>query len=495
MFSKKKKPIKEITGNDPRLAKAMQAQMDKLAGTTIAGEKQSEAGNGRDFNNARESWMRGQMEKAKAHADHFFMTDDDLPLSRHLLMLSIFSFFIIIIAWACFAKLEEVTRGDGKVIPSSEIQKISSLEGGILDEILIKEGDEVQAGQILVRLRNVAASSDVQSNEARYLGMLATVTRLQAEAEGRMPSFPDEVIKGAPRSVTEEMNAFRANQDKINSQMIVFQQQKSQRSQELNELQIKANDLRGQLSLAEEEKAMVAPLVASGSAPKMELLQLDRMIKERQTELNSVNAAIPRARSAIGEAEARMNELKSTARATAQMELSAQLSEMNAIKEGLVGLVDRRDRTEIKSPVNGYVKDLRVYTQGGVVQPGQEFIEIVPKDDQLLVEGRIRPKDIAFIYPNQPAIVKITAYDFSIYGGLKGNVVSISPDAVTDEEGESYYMVRVRTEENTLKRAGEELPIIPGMVASVDILTGEKTVMEYLLKPFIKTLDNAMNER
>lgn len=491
MFRKKKKPLKEITGKDPRLAKALQSQMDQLAGTTVANEGSTQ----KKFNEARESWVRGQVEKAKAHADNFFMTDDDLPLSRHLLMVSIFSFFILIIIWASMANLEEVTRGDGKVIPSSEVQKISSLEGGILDDILIKEGDEVVAGQTLVRLRDVAASSDLGSNKARYLGMLATVTRLQAEAEGKMPDFPEEVIKGAPQSVTEEMNAYRANQDKINSQMIVFEQQKSQRSQELNELQIKANDLRGQLSLAEEERAMVAPLVASGSAPKMELLQLDRMIKERQTELNSVTAAIPRARSAIGEANARMSELKSTARATAQTELSAKLSEMNAIKESLAGLADRRDRAEIKSPVNGYVKELRVYTKGGVVQPGQEFIEIVPKDDQLLVEGRIKPKDIAFIYPNQPAVVKITAYDFSIYGGLKGNVVSISPDAITDEEGESYYLVRVRTEENSLKRAGEILPIIPGMVASVDILTGEKTVMEYLMKPFIKTLDNAMNER
>jgi adhesin transport system membrane fusion protein len=295
--------------------------------------------------------------------------------------------------------------------------------------------------------------------------------------------------------VAEEMNAFRANQDRINTQTMIFQQQKSQRSQELNELQIKQNDLRGQLSLAEEEKALVAPLVASGSAPRMELLQLERQIKERQTELNSVTAAIPRARSAIAEADARIRDINSTAKATAQTELSAKLTEMNAIRESLTGLADRRERTEIKSPVNGYIKEVAVYTQGGVVQPGQTFIEIVPKDDQLLVQARISPKDIAFLYPDQDAVVKITAYDFSVYGGLKGKVVSISPDAVTDEEGNSYYLVRIRTEDNTLKRRDEVLPIIPGMVASVDILTGEKTVMEYLMKPFIKTLDGAMRER
>ncbi len=484
---KKKKPIKEISGNDPRLAQALKSQMDQLSGIDTPPIKA--------FDTQRSAWMNDQIGKAKAHAEHFFMTDDDMPLSRHILMISIVLFFFIAIAWANYAVLEEVTRGDGTVIPSSEIQKISSLEGGILEEMLVKEGDEVEVGQTLARLRDVAAASEYGSSEARYLGTLATVTRLQAEAEGKVPQFPENVMKGAPQSVAEEMNTFRANQDRINTQTMIFQQQKSQRSQELNELQIKQNDLRGQLSLAEEEKAMVAPLVASGSAPRMELLQLDRQIKERQTELNSVTAAIPRARSAISEADARIRDINSTAKATAQTELSAKLTEMNAIRESLTGLADRRERTEIKSPVNGYIKEVAVYTQGGVVQPGQTFIEIVPKDDQLLVQARISPKDIAFLYPDQDAVVKITAYDFSVYGGLKGKVVSISPDAVTDEEGNSYYLVRIRTEDNTLKRRDEVLPIIPGMVASVDILTGEKTVMEYLMKPFIKTLDGAMRER
>ena len=416
-------------------------------------------------------------------------------LANHVLLFFIVGFFILFFIWASFAKLDEVTRGDGRIIPSSEVQKISSLEGGIIDDMLVKKGDEVQAGQVLVRLSDIAASSDLGSNEARYLGLLATVTRLQAEVEGKIPEFPENVMKGAPQSVTEEMNAYRANKDKVNSMTMITEQQKSQRSQELNELQIRASDLRGQLALVQEEKAMVAPLVAKGSAPKMELLQLDRQIKEKQTELNGVNAAIPRARAAISEANARIDEVKSTAKAQAQTELSAKLIEMNAIKEGLVGLKDRKDRSAITSPVNGYVKDIKVYTIGGVVQPGQEFIEIVPKDDQLLVEARINPKDIAFLYPDQPAVVKITAYDFAIYGGLNGKVVAISPDAVTNEEGDSFYLVQILTDENALRRKGEVLPIIPGMVASVDILTGEKTVMEYLLKPFIKTLNESMNER
>lgn len=435
------------------------------------------------------------MGQLQAHAERFLEVDEELPLSLHLILIGTVLAIGLLILWASFAKLDERARGNGKIIPSSEVQKIASLEGGIIEEILIKKGDEVEAGQILVRLSDIAASSDLGSNEQRYLGLLATVTRLQAEVEGKIPEFPDEVMQGVPQSVSEEMNAYSANKDKIANQTSIMQQQKSQREQELNELRVRSSGLSAELSLIQDEKRMIEPLVQRGSAPQQELLQLDQRIKQKQTELSGVNAGIPRAKAAIAEANARIEEVKSTAKAQAQTELSAKLIEMNAIKEGLSGLQDRKDRTEIKSPVNGYIKDLKVYTKGGVVQPGQDFIEIVPKDDQLLVEARVNPKDIAFLYPDQPAMVKITAYDFSIYGGLKGKLVEISPDAITDENGDSFYVVRIQTEKNALERKGEVLPIIPGMVASVDILTGEKTIMEYLLKPFIKTLKNSLHER
>lgn len=483
MLGKKKKPIKEIKGTDPNFANAMKMQ---------ARENMTDVERAADD---KKQWLSEHIVRVQAHGERFFHTDEDMPLSSHLLLFFILAFFTLFFLWASFAKLDEVTRGDGTVIPSSEVQKISSLEGGIVEKFYFKKGDEVKKGDTIVRLSDIAASSDLGSNNVRYLGLLAAVSRLQAEVEGRMPEFPEEVMQGAPQAVTEEMNAYRANKDQIASQTSIMEQQKSQRSQELNELQMRSSDIRGQLSLIREEKAMVEPLVARGAAPRMELLQLDRQIKEKQTELNGVLSAIPRARSAIGEANARIGEVKSASKAQAQTELAAKSIEMNAIKQGLAGLVDRKTRADIKSPVNGYIKDMKVYTVGGVVQPGQEFIEIVPKDDQLLVEAKINPKDIAFLYPDQPAVVKITAYDFAIYGGLKGKVVAISPDAVTNEEGKSFYLVTIMTEENALKRRGEELPIIPGMVASVDILTGEKTVMEYLLKPFIKTLNNSLNER
>jgi adhesin transport system membrane fusion protein len=444
----------------------------------------------------RSQWAREQLSKAEAHADRFFTTDEELPLRDHLLLVFIGLFFVVFLLWANFATLDQVTRGDGKVIPSTEIQIIQHQEGGIVREFLAKEGQEVKAGQVLMKLSDVGSSSDLGANQKRYLGLKAKAQRLQAQTEGKIsPEFTDDVMRGVPESVTEELNAFRADSNSLQSQLSVLDEQVRQRQQEINELNQRAGDLRGVIGLSQQERNTVAPLVERGSAPKLELLQLDRAIKEKQTELNSSLSSIPRAKAAASEAQARINELKTSARAKAQADLSLTTAEMNAIKETLSALSDRQKRTDILSPVEGVIKDFKVNTVGGVIQPGQEVVEIVPKDDQLLVEARVRPADIAFLYPGQKAIVKITAYDYSIYGSLKGDLVDISADTITNEKGESFYRVRIRTDETQLKRHGEVLPIIPGMVASVDILTGKKTVMEYLMKPLFKTLDNSMKER
>jgi len=444
----------------------------------------------------RRDWAKEKKDLVKAHLMRFFDADEDMPLWRHTLFSAIIGFFVVFIFWANFATLEEVTRGDGKVIPSTEVQSLQSLEAGIVEEFLVQEGDDVEAGEVLIRLSDIDASSDLGAGQARYYGLLAAISRLQAEAQGlKTVNFPDEVMKASPESVTEEMKAFRANKRTQQDQLNILQQQLSQREQEIRELQTRAADIRGVIRLQQQEKEMVEPLVARGSAPKMELLQLERTIKEKNTELNTTLSGLPRAKSAAGEVRARIDDLKSSFQAQAQVELTAKQIELNEIKERLSSLTERKTRTELKSPVNGTVKEILFNTVGGVVRPGEDIIQIVPKDDQLLVEARIRPSDIAFLYPGQEAVVKITAYDFSIYGGLKGEVVNISADTIEDEEGNSFYRVRIKTDKTELVRKGEVLPIIPGMVASVDILTGKKTVMQYLMKPFFKTLDNAMTER
>lgn len=473
------------------MSKGFKIKIPGLEGEPSGGVNESE-----NWTAIRQEWAKEQAGIARARAMAFFEVDDEMPLSKHLLLVFIFLFFVFFILWANFATLDEVTRGMGKIIPSSEVQAMQTIDAGIVDEILVKEGDQVEAGQILARLSDIEASSDLGANRARYLGLLASITRLQAEAEGKSEVvFPAEVEKEAPNSVTEELNTFRANERQREGQKKVLQEQLTQREQEVDEINSRIGDLRGVIGMQRDEKNMIAPLVAKGSAPKLELLQLERAIKEKSAELNGLQASLPRSKTAVDEAKARLADLESTMKADAQKELAAKLTEMNEIRERLTALKERKTRKEIRSPVSGTIQDITVKTLGGVVKPGEDFIKIVPKDDQLIVEARVKPSDRAFIYPGQPAVIKLTAYDFAVYGGLKGELLDISADTFEDEKGDTYYRVRLRTYETQLKRKDEVLPIIPGMVASVDILTGKKTVMQYLMKPLIKTLDDAMNER
>ncbi|MEK7802747.1 MAG: HlyD family type I secretion periplasmic adaptor subunit, partial [Pseudomonadota bacterium] len=440
--------------------------------------------NPEDWGRLQQGWMKERSERVAAYADRYFMTDDELPLHRHMILVIIFIFFATFIVWASFAEIDETARGEGQIVPAGDVQVVQNLEGGIVDAFLVHEGESVKKDQVLVRLRDVGANSDLGANETKYMGLLASITRLQAEVDGKLTvEFPEEINKKSPQSVTEELNAFRTDRDKLQGQLSVLQQQLAQRRQEVNELNSKANDLRGVIGLSQQQRNMTAPLVAKGSAPKMELLQLDRDIKEKQSELNSAREAIPRAKSAIAEAEARMDEMKRSFVAEAQTELAAKTAEMNTVKQTLGALEDTKSRTEIRSPVNGTIQDFKVNTVGGVVKPGDAIVEVIPMDDKLLVEAKIKPSDIARLRPGLPAMVKITAYDFTIYGGLKGEVVDISADTIKNEKGESFYRVKIRTYENSLHRKDEVLPIIPGMVASIDIQTGKKTVMDYLMKP------------
>jgi adhesin transport system membrane fusion protein len=437
-----------------------------------------------------------KLDKAAAYAEKFLVTDDELPLHRHMQLLTICGCILVFLVWASFAKLDQVARGEGKVIPSSEIQQLQHQEGGTVDAILVKEGEKVQMNQVIMRLSNVGASSDLGASEAKYNGLKAKLIRLQAEADGKgMPEFPDDLTKAAPEAVSLELNTYRADTLKLSSEIDVLRSQLNQREQEVNEITTKISDTNRVISLAQQEMDMISPLVERGSAPKRDLLQMQQQMAQHKTDLNGLRAALPRARAAVEEARARLSDATTQFRAGAQADLAQTQIEMQTIGQTLGGLEDKKARTEIRSPVDGIVKDLKINTVGGVVKPGETVAEIVPTDDTLLVEARIRPADIAFIYPGQKAMVKLTAYDFSIYGGLPGEVADISADSITDEKGNSFYRVKVRTKVTSIKHEGQELPIIPGMVATVDILTGERTVMEYMLKPLIKTVDSAMRER
>ncbi|MGM0421555.1 MAG: HlyD family type I secretion periplasmic adaptor subunit, partial [Pseudomonadota bacterium] len=357
----------------------------------------------------------------RKYDDDVFDPYEGIHMRDHFLLYAIFFILLVFIVWANFASLEEVTRGEGTVIPSSEVKVIQNLEGGIIDEILVHEGDTVEKDQTLVRLRNVQASSDLSSNLKRYLGTKAIVQRLEAEAAGlEAIVFTDDVIQGAPESVANERETFLAKIAQSRHQLGILEQQLDQKQQEVAELERRISDTQKVLNLSTREMDMLRPAVERGSAPEMELLQLERSIAERQSELNGLRLALPRSRSAVNEVEQRIAEHNSTRRAEAQNELAERIVEMNALGETLSALEDRRDRTTIISPVKGVITDIKFATEGGVVQPGEDIMEVVPMDDSLLVEAKIRPSDIAFLFQGQKAVVKITAYDYTIYGGLDG---------------------------------------------------------------------------
>lgn len=367
----------------------------------------------------------------------------------HIILWTSLLFFIVAIIWANYAILDEVTTGQGKVIPSSEVQVIQNLEGGIIQNIFVKEGQIVKKDQILMQIDNTRFMASYAEAEKKIDALEIEVIRLNAQISKTKPVFPEKFTKSYPRLVQDQLSLYES------------------RMRELNQLEIA-------LELAQKELNLTRPLLKGGSVSEVEVIRLERTVSEIKGNIEKFK--------------------------------SEELDKLNKARTELFALVeankadkDRLTRTTVRSPVYGIVKQIKTTTIGGVVQPGSDLLEIVPLDDTLLIEAKIRPSDIGFIHPGQKAIVKITAYDFSIYGGLEGVVEHISADTIidekTDKKEESYYIVKVRTEKNYLGTEKKPLPIIPGMQATVDILTGQKSVLQYLLKPIIKAKQSALRER
>ena len=413
----------------------------------------------------------------------------------HLLLFVIAAFFVIFFAWASWAELEEVTRGEGKVIPSSQVQVVQNLEGGIVAEIPVREGAIVEPGEVLLRIDDVRAASELRESRQRYLALQGALSRLRAEVDDVPVAFAPEIMTEASGVAQSEGALYRARMEALQSELEILRSQAAQREQELTELATRLGQLERSHALALEELEITEPLAASRVVSRVQLLRLEREVNDLAGELEATRLAVPRVEVALREATRRIDERQLSFRAEAQRELTAVQSEAAALQEVITAEADMVSRTEVRSPVRGTVKQLFVNTVGGVIQPGADLVEIVPLEDNLLVEAKVRPADIAFLRPGQPAVVKVTAYDFAIYGGLDAVVEDISADTITDERGESFYRVRVRTHESALHEASEPLPIIPGMTTQVDILTGEKTVLDYLLKPILRAKERALRER
>ena len=417
------------------------------------------------------------------------------PRGGRIILWCVFLFVICALIWAQYTELDEVTVGDGKVIPSSQVQVIQNLEGGILKEINTHVGQSVEAGDLLMTIENTEALSTLRERQIEEINLQARAARLYAEANNVTPDFPAEIKENYPEVIAREKNLYQNRYTSLLANQSIFEQQIEQRKQEIIEQEAKLRNLQSSYELASEELRLTRPAFEQGAVSRVELLQLERQVNQLQGELEATRLALPRARSALLEAQTKLEESNAKFRAEAQEQLTEVRAQLDQIREASVSLEDKVNRTMVKSPVKGVVKQIQVNTVGGVIKPGMNLMEVVPIEDSLLIEARVKPEDIGFIKPNLPAVVKLSAYDFSIYGGLDASVENISADTILDEEGNSFYVVRVRTDRNYLGSEESPLPIIPGMQASVDIITGKKTILDYILKPIFKAKQNALRER
>jgi len=418
-----------------------------------------------------------------------------VPSQSRTLLIIISVIVLWLIIWASFAKIDEITRGIGKVIPSKQIQVVQNLEGGIVSDILVHEGQLVDKDQVLVKISDTKFSSSFEETQLRYLELKSKSLRLNAEATGQKLDISKKLYTEMSELIEKEKSLYNINKNQLRQNINILTEQVNQREQELTEAESKLEQLKKGYSLIAQEVEITKPLVKKGLVSQVEYLQLSRQTNSMKGDLDAVRLSIPRIRSTIAEAKNKIEEAKLEFRHNAKEELNEVEAEMSRILETSGAIKDQVNRTLVRSPVKGIVNQLLINTVSGVVQPGMDIVEIVPLDDKLLIETKIKPSDVAYLYPGLKAIVKFTAYDFSIYGGLEGKLTHISADTIVDEEGDSYYIVRIKTDKNYLEKDGKQSNILVGMVANVDIITGKKTIMDYILKPIIKARQNALTER
>jgi adhesin transport system membrane fusion protein len=434
--------------------------------------------------------------------DLHFMSEVDAAIHRKgssiafVLTLVIALLMVTFVVWAHFTVLDEVTRGMGSVIPSQKVQVIQNLEGGILQEISVEENQIVNKGDILIRIDNALAASQYRDAFTKAAEHEAAILRLNAEIAGKSKLVFPETFKGAdPQVMRDQQAIFRARNELLQAELNVLRSQYSQKQQEITEMKSRKAQLEEGIGLAKQQRDIAKPLVDQGVYARVDYLALERDISSLQGDIDALRLAIPRIRQAANEASRRIEQRRAEVKTQALDEMSSRRGELKSLQQIMSAGEDRVTRTDVRSPVRGTIKQINLNTIGGVVRPGESILEIVPLDDTLLIEARIRPADIAFLHPGQKAMVKITAYDFAIFGGLDGTLEAISADTIEDDDGESFYKVKLRTQKNAIAYRGEELPIMPGMTASIDILTGKKSVLAYLLKPILRAKQNALRER
>jgi len=415
-----------------------------------------------------------------------------------ILLYAIVAFFAIAIGWSYFAELDQVTRAQGFIVASGQTKIIDHLEGGIVKEIKVKEGDVVEAGQVLLVVDSTVEKEKYEEGLRQYYRTEAQIARLKALTDGKPFVMPEEVKKNAPEIAAKEELLYTEAQGRLSNEKQIASNELEQHRQEAIQATEKVKQLENRLELSQKEANLMEPYVKSGVVPQMEWLKVQRDIGDTKGELAGARVAVPKADAAVLEAQRKLDEVEITLHTEENRELREAQLRWADIKDNTVKDLDRLNRTEIRSPVRGTIKELKINTIGGVIQPGKDLIAIVPLEDQLLVEAQVQPADVAFLRPGMKAIVKVTAYDYGIYGGLDATLLDISADTLVDEksrEQKQFFRIRLKTDKNYIGKEDKRLPISPGMTAQVDILTGKRTVWQYLMKPLEKASENALTEK
>ncbi|GAA2841705.1 adhesin transport system membrane fusion protein [Aminobacter aminovorans] len=425
--------------------------------------------------------------------------EDRPPLFASASVLIIAALFVAFVVWASFAEIDEIARGEGKVIPASKTQIVQASEAGVVQEIAVKIGQVVKKNDLIVRLDNTVSTSSLGEQQAKARTLSARIARLKQEQEGRIGeplACPESLVEVAPEICENEQKLLVARRQNFETKLNVLKSRLDQREKELNEAKVNVQRLTDSLGVSDREAELVTSMVKRNLMAKTEQIRVDREQTEMRGQLNLADETIKRTGAAIVEAKLQVDEFGLQLQQEALDELTQALAELSVVEETIRGATDRVARTDIRSPVDGIVNTLDVNTLGAFVQPGAVVAGIVPTSETLLVEARVSPRDVAFIRPDQKALIKVSAYDFSIFGGLDGKVQNITADSLVDQNtGEPYYQVRVSTDRSVLERDGKSYSIIPGMISTVEIITGRKTILSYLLKPINKARDEALHER
>ena len=416
--------------------------------------------------------------------------------AANILLWVILAFLAFFVVWAALAKIDRSVRGQGRIVPSSQLQVVSNLEGGIVEETLVQTGEMVQRGQPLVRLDPTTFGSDFSSNQSQYDALRARIARLEAEVAGRQPNFPAVTDSALAEQVAIERSLYASRTSDLNSLLAAASARVTQAQKGVAEAQAALAARQSSQRAAQSELNLIAPLVERGIEPRLSLVRAESAASIAASEVSAAAAGVNRAISQVSESQATMAQQRQDWRSRAAQDLAAAQAEMVSMRRSLPALSARVDRTVIRSPLPGRVNRVLVTTVGGAVQPGAPLVEIVPSDERLLVEVQLKPSDIAWVMLGQEARISVTAYNSAVYGSMDGEVVSISPDATLEERtGETFYTVRVATNDRLLDRNGKPLEIGPGMVADVSLLGEKRTVLSYILSPLTRMQQTALREQ